>query len=172
MRYSGDCFNHVAPLIMTKAAGELWKDFIWEREWNGGGISLPTGGRAKHPVSISRVQFSTWVERDTSKRIWFLCLCLVIIFYSVAAAKGGVEDERVLLSLGEKKIVTQWWNWNQHFAFSLPTKKKGGGGFNSNMKIWWAEYAALPGSISTFQMHLLSLLKDSSLGEPLRQSTE
>ena len=125
MRYSGDCFNHVAPLIMTKAVGELWKDFIWEREWNGGGISLPTGGRAKHPMSISRVQFSTWVERDTSKRIWFLCLCLVIIFYSVAAAKGGVEDERVLLSLGEKKIVTQWWNWNQHFAFSLPTKKKG-----------------------------------------------
>ena len=36
MRYSQDCFNHVAeteaPLIMAKAAGELWKDFIREGE--------------------------------------------------------------------------------------------------------------------------------------------
>lgn len=44
---------------MTKAAGELWKDFIGEGEWNAGGVFLPTGGRAKQPMSISRVQFST-----------------------------------------------------------------------------------------------------------------
>ena len=75
------------------------------------------------------------VERDTSKRIWFLCLSLVIISYSVAAAKGGVEDERVLLSLGGGKNCATMMELESTLCFLFSHQEKGGGGFNSNMKI-------------------------------------